>query len=249
MTQSLPLRDQIEKLVQIQEIDLKILRLSQKKDSLPGILQEVSTKLDALEKRFNDARTQVDELEKALKQVLAAMELNRERISRTEKKVDGVTNTKEFSAASKEIEQLNKHNAQLEAQKTEAQSKYDLAKDTLAKLEEERNSLQGQRETRSSEVSGEAKVLEGDISALSEERGKYLGGIDKAILLKYERIRGAKGGLGLVPAIQGRCKGCNLMIPPQIYNQVIRCQEVMNCPSCQRIVFVTPASAQPVTQE
>ena len=44
-------------------------------------------------------------------------------------------------------------------------------------------------------------------------------------------------GIGLVSVIEGNCQGCNMKLPPQLYNVLQRGNSIEQCPSCLRIIF------------
>jgi predicted nucleic acid-binding Zn-ribbon protein len=44
-----------------------------------------------------------------------------------------------------------------------------------------------------------------------------------------------------VPAVNSICNGCNVNIPPQMYNELQRCKSVKLCPNCQRIIYWLPS--------
>ena len=77
-----------------------------------------------------------------------------------------------------------------------------------------------------------------DIDSLLAERAQFCSQVDQKILVQYDRVRGARGGIGIVPAVAGRCKGCNMMVPAQLYNEVQRALTLHSCPSCHRLLFV-----------
>jgi hypothetical protein len=63
------------------------------------------------------------------------------------------------------------------------------------------------------------------------------------ILKRYRQIR-LKRGLAVVAVRGGTCLGCNVSIPPQLYNVLLRREALQSCPNCHRIIYVdTPAEA------
>jgi predicted nucleic acid-binding Zn-ribbon protein len=85
-------------------------------------------------------------------------------------------------------------------------------------------------------IGKEEQVLNADLERLLGEREKMIVGLDKRYLSAYEKIRDSKFGIGIVRAIEGNCKGCNMRIPPQIYNELQKNSEIHTCPSCRRIL-------------
>ena len=45
-----------------------------------------------------------------------------------------------------------------------------------------------------------------------------------------------RGGLAVVEIRGGTCQGCRMHVPPQLFNQIQRNEQVILCPSCQRML-------------
>jgi predicted nucleic acid-binding Zn-ribbon protein len=45
-------------------------------------------------------------------------------------------------------------------------------------------------------------------------------------------------GLAVVPVKDAVCHGCNVNLPPQLYNELFRCDSLRFCPNCQRIIYI-----------
>jgi uncharacterized protein len=44
--------------------------------------------------------------------------------------------------------------------------------------------------------------------------------------------------VAVVEAKEGNCMGCNMHLPPQLYNTLFRADDVITCPHCQRILVM-----------
>lgn len=247
MSQSLPIPEQLKILAQIQEIDLKIANLNKQKNALPAELKTLESSLQLLEKKFTDKSAELETIEKTQRQVLAALELNKDRSDRTNKKLEGVGNNKEYQAAVKEVDQLTKLNTQLESQKKELEEKSQSATAEVESLKKNITELRSKRDVQAADVKVKVSGLDEELGRLGQERGTFEPSVDARTLNAYNRIRTARAGIGIVPAVGGRCKGCNMMVPPQLYNEIRKHKEVHSCPSCNRLIFVpeVPASGAP----
>jgi uncharacterized protein len=47
-----------------------------------------------------------------------------------------------------------------------------------------------------------------------------------------------RAGVAIVEARNGTCLGCNMQLPPQMFNSLFRTQEIQSCPHCNRLLFV-----------
>ena len=242
MSQALPLREQMRALENLQELDLRIDSLKKKRDSLPAALKALEDSLTKTKQIFEARKNAVAELEKTKRQTHAGLELNKDRLTRSMGRLEQIKNSQEFQAVNKEIDQLKKLNTQLEEQLKKSDTDIAAAAAELTKLEGELGTVQSQYDSQQTEVSGEKGQIETQITQFIAERTQYTTKVERPTLSLYDRVRAARGGLGCVPALGGRCKGCNMMVPPQLYNEIQRASNLHSCPSCNRILLV--ASSQ-----
>lgn len=242
MNQPLPLKEQLKALEQIQEIDLQIDNLKKNKGTLPGALKALDDKLAKMKGTISIKKVALAEIEKTQRQTSAATDLNRDRVTRSTARLESVANSQEFQAAQKEIEQLKKQKESLDEQIKKAGTDAESVNKELADLDAQQAKFQEERDTQAQALTGQSGKLEEEIAALLADRGKHMPKVDPRTLAQYDRVRPARAGLGIVPAIAGRCKGCNMMVPPQQFNEIVRGSTLHACPSCHRILFVPSAS-------
>ena len=246
MTQPIPFREQLKTLEQLQELDLKIDGLKKNKNALPAALKALDDSMAKVKLSMDAKKTAIAEIEKVQSQTKAALELNKDRLTRSSSRLESVQNSQEFQAVNKEIEQLNKLNVSLEEQTKKSAAETDTVQKALAEFTTQYDKLKADRDAQAALVSGQSDKFDTEIGSLMKERANYTGRIDAKMLTLYDRVRAARNGLGIVPAVAGRCKGCNMMVPPQLYNMIQRATEMHSCPSCHRILFVpaTPSNDQ-----
>ncbi len=239
MTQIVPpLVEQLKLLEQLQELDLQVDRLKKERDALPVALKASDEALAKIQASLTVKKAAHAEQEKTHRQTKAALELNRERLTRSESRLEGIQNSQEFQAVNKEIEQLKKLNATLDQQMEKFNADLDAVTKEVDALSAQQSEIQQKRDAEAATVAEKTKVLNQDIDRISADKKKYSDPVDKRTLSQYDRVRVARGGLGIVPAASGRCKGCNMVVPPQLYNEVQKALTLHQCPSCHRILFV-----------
>lgn len=233
-----PLREQLKSLEHLQEIDLKIDSLKKNRQSLPSQLKTLDDQVLKLQTQVDLKKKSLDELEKNIRQGSAAGDLSRDRMARSQAKLEQVQNTQEFQAVTKEIEQLKKSLANLEEQAKRGATEIENSKKDLVALEAQLATLKESRETKAQQLNTEGAKLSNDTESLTQDRKQHTVHIEARLLMQYDRVRVARAGVGIVPAADGRCKGCNMVVPPQLYIQIQKGLEVHSCPSCHRILFV-----------
>ena len=169
------------------------------------------------------------------------MDLNRDRVSRSTARLESVQNSQEFQAAQKEIEQLKKQKESLDEQTKKSQPDVKWSTRILADLAGQLAKFQEERDAQAQHFRVRpARWTRRSVSSCKSV-AKHTPRVEARLLSQYDRVRGARAGLGIVPAIAGRCKGCNMMVPPQQFNEIQRGSTLHACPSCHRIFFVPSA--------
>jgi predicted nucleic acid-binding Zn-ribbon protein len=233
----LPLRDQLKALENLQELDLQIDQIKRKKEGLPTALKTFDQGFNKAKAELTAKQTQIGDLEKQERQTRAAAELNKDRLTRAMGKLEGVHNTHEFQAANKEIDQIKKSNLGLEEQSKKIAADLVTERVALETLTAKLGELESQRAAQVSSMEGELSRFGGDIQKLTADRQAFTSKVDPRTLAQYDRIRVARGGIGIVPALAGRCKGCNMVIAPQLFNEIQKVSQIHQCPSCHRLLF------------
>jgi hypothetical protein len=238
------LAEQLKALEHLQELDLKIDQLKKNKSALPEALKTLDQSMAKVQANVKAKNAELAEIEKTQKQTLAALDINRDRLTRSTTRLESVQNSQEFTAVNKEIEQLKKQSGTLEEQLKKSNGDMDGVRKVVGDLTAQLEKVQKEREAQANVVSSQSGQIEKDLNALLSERSQYSSQVDPRTLSTYDRVRGARAGLGFVPAVAGRCKGCNMMVPPQLYNEIRKNLQVHSCPSCHRLLFVPGASTE-----
>ena len=68
-------------------------------------------------------------------------------------------------------------------------------------------------------------------------RTELVQNVESDLRRKYEMIFSRRGVLAVVEVRSGICQGCRMRVPPQLYNEIQRNEQVILCPSCQRMLF------------
>lgn len=241
------LGEQMKLMEQLQELDLKIDHLRRGKEALPKLLKPLDDALAQARETLRVKKTAVEELEKGGRQTQAAIDLNRDRMSRSNARMEAVKNSQEYQAIQREIEQLKKLNTSLEEQSKKSSQEIEALQGEVQKLTAECEKVQKERDERAALATGEGAQFDSELAILNQSRTQLASQVESRVLSHYDRLRAARGGLGIAPAVAGRCKACNMVVPPQLYNELLRATSMRSCPSCSRLLYV-PAENRAAAQ-
>ena len=225
-------------LEQLQDIDLRIDSLKNSQNSLHEEMSGIEQGVDGARGELTNLneRIAIIEQEKSEREELLATE--QENIRRSESHLKEIKTNKEFQAIGREISAAQKQTAELEeqilkmiGQVEELKAEIDSQSASLAELEE--NTAQRSKE-KMLEISAIQKDIDSDL-AYRDEITRHL---PANILRRYNTLREQRRGQAIAIARDGYCLGCNMQLPPQLYNSLFRGDEMISCPHCQRVLII-----------
>jgi predicted nucleic acid-binding Zn-ribbon protein len=85
----------------------------------------------------------------------------------------------------------------------------------------------------------EAAEMEQVLAASQQERTALTPQVARATLEMFERVLKARQGIAVTEAIDGHCSVCHVRLRPQVYNTIRRNDSIVQCDSCQRVLYFT----------
>ncbi len=231
------MRQQLLDLYEIQQIDLGIRDIEKRFESIPARLRELEATLATSRAELQKLTEQRDGVTKETKTLESGVQAESLKLRKWDARLAEIRNQREYLALSREIEGGKRANRDAEEKMAELngqREQLDKQIDALyARIAETEVDTQSERER----VQKETGEVSGAIAKEKARRDALIGKVPGSLLRKYENIRAKRFGLGLVPVVDGSCTGCNMKLPPQLYNILQRVESLEQCPSCQRIVF------------
>jgi uncharacterized protein len=232
------LRNNLIALYELQEIDLRIDGLDGEKAQLLAEAQALEAKLADAREKIAARREEVATLEAEKTGLEASLATEQENIVRSESHQKEIKTQKEYQAVSKEISGAKKLIAELEEQILQKINAVEELTGDIAKKETDLAELEGNVATQKDEVQQRVGQLEAGITADAAKREETIKGLPASIMKRYSRLRDQRRGIAVVEAREGNCLGCNMHLPPQLYNMLFRADDVITCPHCQRILVM-----------
>ena len=234
----------IGNLLQLQTIDLEIGRLDEE-------MAEGAEDLEVRRKSITVRQATIVELEGKLaicetrrRELDAEVEDETAKIKDRQTKLMNVQTNREYQSLLKEIE--------------DGKRGVKVREDETVQLIEQVELIQGRLEEQKNLCGAEEKLLAeaiAKVDAMSEgltaQKGKVVKSreakakdVDAALLKRYELLRSRRNGQALAGVTDGVCKGCYMNIPPQLYIELQKAEQMLSCPSCNRIMFHEKATEE-----
>ena len=83
---------------------------------------------------------------------------------------------------------------------------------------------------------------------MAQQRSELLPQLSRTALDMFQRVMKARQGIAVTTAVNGHCSVCHVRLRPQVYNTIIKNEEIVQCDSCQRILYYAGAKDASVGQ-
>lgn len=235
-------RDDIERLLEVQDHDTALDRVRHRLDVLPERTErdERRAGLDAVQATIDTRRAVRDDLARQQKRLDDEVEtIDVKRKAHDAHLYDGtVTNARELQDLQEEIESLGRRITELEDQELVLMEQSEPIDAELADLDAQRTTLAGELEG----AEGRLTVAETELRVeLDREQGARDGAaaaVPADLLAEYESLRAGGGGVGIARLVGGnQCGGCHLTLSAVEVAAIRKHPDaVTHCEECGRLL-------------
>jgi len=230
-------KEQIETLVTLQRTELESIFLKSQLSAIPQKLEKIDEELQAAQEMIAEEENRLNDLKKKYRSYESDAEMTLSRIKKSEEKLKSVKTNKEYQSSLKEIEDLEIIHSKTEDEMIECledmdgiQAEIDTKKKQYAALNDRLNQERESLKQESEQAQKKLAQLHTDWSNLTKTT-------DPDLLKKYNTVKEVVGSVAITAVKDAVCQGCNVNIPPQLYNELQRFDSLMFCPHCQRIIY------------
>ena len=231
-------KEQISTLVKVQLIEIEA-------GKHKVYLKEVPARIDTLEQQLQEYVASVEtdeavieEYHKQYRALEADVQLNLAKIQKSQEKLRSVKTNKEYQSSLKEIDDIKAVNSKLEDEMLEFLEKIESAEDALKDRKQHYTEIVEDSNQEKESVKRDAAQRQEKLVELESNRAAIAAELDPGLLEIFSRVKSKQiDGVAIVAVMDAICQGCNMNIPPQIYNELQRFDSLKYCPSCDRIIY------------
>jgi hypothetical protein len=227
----------LELLWELQKIDLDLKSIKEDRDRIPKELKRLDEKQKIEKEKIQKEKEKIELLEKERRQKEGHLNVEQDKIKRTEGRMFEVKTNKEYQALLSEIETLKEEKSRAEEEILQLLDEIDELKKKLLHREKEVAITLGK-------IEGERKKIQERMThsellwKRQMERGEVLTKQLNSNLFKlYNTLKEKRQGVGVVSVKKETCQGCFVNIPPQMFIEVQKNNQRIQCPNCNRILY------------
>lgn len=198
--------------------------------------EELAERASQLDESIRVMESTRGELVGELRQTALLVDKSREKMSRCR-------NEREANAVQRELEELRRVYREREQEIQKLIGLIDEARTDLERVDAEKAEITSQIDESQGAVATEVKELEKEISEKEAARTALEKDAPALLLRRYESVKKRRGS-ALASAVKGSCTACNISLPPMLFQQIMQQRELLDCPSCHRILYY-PTAKEP----
>lgn len=236
---------ELQNLLELQTADAEILRLNEEIANLPKRVAAIGEKLAGTKAVLEKARATVKTEDAARRKHESTIQDLQQKISKYRDQMLEVKTNEQYRALQHEIdfakEQVRTTEDKILELMVNAENRDKEVKLAEAELKEETAEIEKEKtEARERTAEDEKQLTE-----WKAKRAQLRAGVTPDLLRHYDRVVKLRR-TGLSEVRDHKCMACQVMLRPQTYNEVRSGQTTIICDSCQRILYLDPASEESV---
>jgi predicted nucleic acid-binding Zn-ribbon protein len=230
----------LERLIQLQRLDNTASDAQRVVDAIPSRIDALDAQLAAGTQAVDDAKGRLDAKRSERAEVEKTLAAVQTRLSRFKEQLMAVKTNKEYTAMQHEIATAE---AQVQGyEDTILEHMLDVDDLTLAvkAANEALAASKAEIEKTKATLLSERGELERTLGRTAADRDVLLATIGPEAQALFIRISKQRNGIAVVEARNGLCSLCNVRLRPQIFNNVLLNTELIQCDSCNRLLYHDP---------
>ncbi len=233
------MHDWAEKLLALQDLDQRILRLQQQAATVPQEKQKNQSLLDEGKTATAAAKAAVQECEKQLKALSLEVATIEGRMRDFQSKSAMIKNNTEYKAALQQIADCREVVRKLEDKELELMESLEAAKADLAAKTKDQAATEARVREMQADLDKRAAAAAAEVERQSGRRAELLQAVPPNIAQRYERLRQSpryKDGIIFVPVRESTCGRCHMNITYQARMDA-RKGMLVSCGNCGVLLF------------
>ena len=231
----------LQRLIDLQRLETTIADAKATIAAHPQRLAEAEAQLAAATQLLDAARNRLKENQDARRALEKDVALYQGRLSKFKDQQSAVKTNKEYQALGHEIETAQRDLGGVEEKVIERMVEADAIAADVARAESVFATRRKEIEAEKKRLVDELATVEASLKAATEARAALLPQIDSRLVATFEQVARVRKGIAVTLATRdGLCSVCHVRLRPQVFQQIRHNDTIVQCDSCQRILYYIP---------
>jgi predicted nucleic acid-binding Zn-ribbon protein len=242
-----PVQDKLMALAELQKLDLESAALRKAAEVYPRQMAELERELGVARGAVEAERARLLDVDRQRRTLEQNISDEKEKVKKWEGRLAEQRSTREYAALAREIDIAKKANLTMAEELVELGKGMAALRETVKVKEQEHLTRVDQVAGRLAELRRQTESFTAQVKGIDSQRASAAAQVHPPLLQRYETVRRRRMP-ALVTVVAGTCQGCNMNVPPQLYNTLKTTLGTDICPSCHRIICAPEAIEPPAAR-
>jgi|SRR5581483_8305100 len=233
----------LQRVIALQRLDSAAADAQRRLAEEPERLKAIDARLETARQHVADAKARLAENQTVRRNLEKDVAVQQGRLSKYRDQLMAVKTNVEYQAMQKEIGFAQAEVKGIEDKVLERMLEGDELAAAVKRAETELAAEQKSTDADRRALAGDVEALRTSLEKNRTERAELVRGIDPQVLATYDLVSRRRNGIGVAEARDGICTICHVRLRPQVFNNIRRNDSIIQCDSCQRILYFVPAAA------
>jgi uncharacterized protein len=230
----------LERLIALQKLDTATHDAERRLAEEPERLKALEAQLEAASHQVATTKARLAENQNARRAIEKDVAVQQGRLSKFREQAMAVKTNQEYHAVQHEMAFAQAEIKTLEDKILELMVDADELTAAVKRAEASLSTNQKTVEADKKALIIEQAELKQQLEHLHAERAKLVVALDPKALTLFELVSRRRHGIAVAEARDGICTICHVRLRPQVFNTILRNEEILQCDTCQRILYFVP---------
>jgi predicted nucleic acid-binding Zn-ribbon protein len=232
----------LERLITLQRLDSTAMEAQRRIADEPERNKALDARLETARQRLSDAKQRLTENQTARRAIEKDVAVHQGRLSKFADQLMAVKTNVEYQAMQKEIGFARGEVKALEDKILERMLEADELTAAVKRAEAELATEQKAVDAEKKKLASELAEMKSALERIGKERTDLIASLNPQAFATFDLVSKRRNGVALAEAREGICTICQMRLRPQVFNTVRRNEAIIQCETCQRILYFVPGA-------
>jgi hypothetical protein len=238
----------LSRVIELQRLDSTANDAEHRIADAPEQQKAFDARLEAAREHVAAAKTRLADSQTARRNLEKDVAVHQGRLSKFREQAMAVKTNQEYHAIQHEIAFAQTAVKEIEDKILERMMEADDLTAAVKRAEADLAAEQKKIDAEKRALTAEVSALNATLDKVRAERAAIVAALDPKVLGVFDLVSRRRHGVAVAEARDGICTICHVRLRPQVFNNVRLNADIIQCDSCQRILYFVPAAPAAVEQ-
>jgi predicted nucleic acid-binding Zn-ribbon protein len=231
----------LEHLIELQNLESAIEESRRRIAAHPQRVADADARLAQAKEAVDAAKQRLKASQEARRDQEKEAATYQSRLSKFKDQLSAVKTNREYQAMQHEIETAQKELGVVEERVLERMMEADALTADAKKAEQTLAARQKEVEAEKKTLGEELATVEAALKEATDKRTARVASLPPQLIALFEQVARARKGVAIATATRdGLCSACHVRLRPQVFQEIRRNDQIIQCFSCNRILYYIP---------